>query len=202
MQGINIEELAAWGQQLITQLSWEAGDSKRVTWTPTPRLIRYYTTLGLLDRPAGFQGRTALYGPRHLLQVLAVKRLQGDGKTLDEIQPLLLNRSDESLATFLGLTLPLPPPKAAAPATATAPERPAEFWNDLPAPRAPAPRPPNRPAGRTLTSYEPIPGLQLLIDPSRLPAGLSPEDCIDAIIQVCRARLGEANLPESERPTP
>lgn len=195
MQGVNIEGLAAWGQQLIAQLGWEEGDSKRVAWTPTPRLIRYYTTLGLLDRPAGFRGRTALYGTRHLLQVLAIKRLQLDGKTLEAIQPLLLGRTDEGLAKLLGLTLPLPAPGAA---EAVAPAaRPAEFWHEVPAPRAPAP-----PPGRPLTTFEPIPGLQVLIDPARLPAGLSPEDCIDAIVQACQARLGEARLPESEEPTP
>ncbi|MBC7545278.1 MAG: hypothetical protein H7338_21345, partial [Candidatus Sericytochromatia bacterium] len=36
--------------------------SNRVSDLPNPRGIRYYTTLGLLDRPAAMQGRTALYG--------------------------------------------------------------------------------------------------------------------------------------------
>ena len=202
MQGVNIVGLAAWGQQLLSQLGWEEGDSRRVTWTPTPRLIRYYTTLGLLDRPAGFQGRTALYGPRHLLQVLAVKRLQLDGKSLDEIQPLLLGRTDAGLAALLGLALPLPAPEAPETATEPAPARPTDFWKEVPAPRAPASRPPERPAGRPLTSFEPIQGVQVLIDPARLPAGLSLDDCMDAIVQACAARLGEARLPESEGPTP
>jgi hypothetical protein len=30
------------------------------------------------------QGRTALYGPRHLLQVVAVKRRQAQGRSLAE----------------------------------------------------------------------------------------------------------------------
>lgn len=198
MQAVRIEELAAWGQQLISRLGWEEGDSRRVSWTLTPRLIRYYTTLGLLDRPAGFQGRTALYGPRHLLQVLAVKRLQLDGKSLEEVQPLLLGRSDESLAVSLGLTLPLP----ALEVPDSAPVRSTAFWKDVPAPRAPSARPPGRTPGRTLTSLEPLQGLQVLIDPARLPAGITPEDCIDAIVQACQARLGEAYLPECEEPTP
>ena len=40
---------------------------------PDRRTIRYYTTLGLLDRPAEMRGRTALYGQRHLLQLVAVE---------------------------------------------------------------------------------------------------------------------------------
>lgn len=202
MQRVKIEGLAAWGQQLISRLDWEEGDSRRVTWTPNPRLIRYYTTLGLLDRAADFQGRTALYGPRHLLQMLAIKRLQLDGKTLEEVQPLLLGRSDESLAALLGLALPLPDPGEPETASAPATARPAEFWKAVPTPQEPAPPPRHRAPGRPLTSFEPIPGLQVLIDPTRLPAGISLEDCIDAIGQACRARLGEADLPESEGPTP
>ena len=166
MQRVGIDSLAAWGQQLIARLDWAMGDSKRVTWTPNPRLIRYYTTLGLLDRPAAFQGRTALYGPRHLLQVLAIKRLQLDGKTLEDIQPLLYGRGDEALAALLGLTLPLPEP---------APTRPAAFWEEVPTPRDP---------GRTLVAFEPLPGVQLLIDPARLPAGLTPEACFHALAQL------------------
>ena len=32
---------------------------------PDARSIRYYTTLGLIDRPGEMRGRTALYGKRH-----------------------------------------------------------------------------------------------------------------------------------------
>ncbi|MBI4868621.1 MAG: MerR family transcriptional regulator [Candidatus Wallbacteria bacterium] len=63
-----------------------AGDSRRVRWMPDARTARYYTTVGLLDRPAGFEGRTALYGLRHLLQLVAIKRLQASGASLEEVQ--------------------------------------------------------------------------------------------------------------------
>ncbi len=63
-----------------------AGDSRRVRWMPDGRTARYYTTVGLLDRPAGFEGRTALYGLRHLLQLVAIKRLQASGASLEEVQ--------------------------------------------------------------------------------------------------------------------
>ncbi|MBY8850082.1 MerR family transcriptional regulator [Saccharothrix sp. MB29] len=58
----------------------------RVRELPNGRAIRWYTTIGLVDRPAGFRGRTALYGRRHLLQVVAVKKLQAAGRTLAEIR--------------------------------------------------------------------------------------------------------------------
>jgi len=69
----------------------------RVRGVPDARTIRYYTTLGLIDRPAQMRGRTALYGPRHLLQLVAVKRLQAHGLTLAEVQERLLGRTDAVL---------------------------------------------------------------------------------------------------------
>jgi hypothetical protein len=47
------------------------------------------------------QGRTALYGRRHLLQLVAIKRLQGQGLSLGELQQRLLglpNMALESVA--------------------------------------------------------------------------------------------------------
>ncbi len=54
----------------------------RVRDVPDRRAIRWYTTIGLVDRPLGMRGRTALYGPRHLLQLVAIKRRQAEGRSL------------------------------------------------------------------------------------------------------------------------
>jgi DNA-binding transcriptional MerR regulator len=75
-----------------------AGQSNRqVSDIPNGRTIRYYTTIGLVDRPARMRGRTGLYGPRHLLQIVAVKRLQVRGLSLAQIQGALTGASDEKL---------------------------------------------------------------------------------------------------------
>src|ERR1700722_789699 len=66
----------------------------RVRDVPDRRTIRYYTTLGLLDRPAEMKGRTALYGRRHLLQLVAIKQLQARGRSLAEVQQALLGQPD------------------------------------------------------------------------------------------------------------
>src|SRR4051794_22667256 len=76
---------------------YDGQQNRRVTDVPDTRSIRYYTTLGLLDRPAEMRGRTALYGPRHLWQLVAIKRLQADGHTLAEIQHELAAASDNTL---------------------------------------------------------------------------------------------------------
>jgi hypothetical protein len=70
----------------------------RVRELPDRRAIRWYTTTGLVDRPAGLRGRTALYGPRHLMQIVAVKRRQAQGHSLAEIQAELAGAPDERLA--------------------------------------------------------------------------------------------------------
>ena len=70
----------------------------RVRDVPDRRAIRWYTTTGLVDRPAGLRGRTALYGPRHLLQIVALKRRQAQGRSLAEIQAELAGAPDERLA--------------------------------------------------------------------------------------------------------
>jgi DNA-binding transcriptional MerR regulator len=74
--------------------------SGRVRDVPDLRTIRYYTTLGLLDRPAEMRGRTALYGPRHLLQLVAIKRLQARGLSLAAVQERVIGLSDASLRRF------------------------------------------------------------------------------------------------------
>jgi DNA-binding transcriptional MerR regulator len=117
-----------------------AGQSNgQVRGVPDQRTIRYYTTLGLLDGPAEMRGRTALYQRRHLLQLVAIKRLQAAGKSLAEIQTQLLGLSPAALTALARVPADLgeAPPSDSAPA---APPRAAEpFWSAVPAPVAATP---------------------------------------------------------------
>jgi hypothetical protein len=70
----------------------------RVRDMPNERLIRWYVTVGLLDPPLSRRGRVAWYGPRHLLQLVAVKRRQAEGRSLAEIQAELAGATNASLA--------------------------------------------------------------------------------------------------------
>lgn len=80
----------------------------RVSAAPDARTVRYYTTLGLLDRP-GYEGRQARYGPRHVRQLLAIKALQGASLPLAEIQRRLYGRSDAELESIVAaVTQPRP----------------------------------------------------------------------------------------------
>jgi DNA-binding transcriptional MerR regulator len=82
----------------------------RVTGVPDGRLIRWYTTIGLLDRPVIGPGRVAQYGPRHLLQLVAVKRLQAQGAPLAEIQLRLAGATDSTLQRIAALPAGLDDP--------------------------------------------------------------------------------------------
>src|SRR5512133_421618 len=95
--GWTLDELA---ERVGTALAVDyAGQpSGRVREVPDRRAIRWYTTIGLIDRPVAHRGRTALYGPRHLLQLVAVKRLQARGLPLVSIQQELAGATDAQLA--------------------------------------------------------------------------------------------------------
>jgi DNA-binding transcriptional MerR regulator len=109
-------------------VGYRGQSSGRVRDLPDQRAIRWYTTLGLVDRPNAMRGRTALYGRRHLLQLVAIKRLQAAGRSLAEVQQELAAASDERLERLADL-----------PATAAAPP-------GMATPAGPGPSAPPRPA--------------------------------------------------------
>jgi DNA-binding transcriptional MerR regulator len=118
--------------------------SSRVSDFPDPRTIRYYTTLGLVDRPVDWLGRTpsrrcgrtALYRRRHLLQLVAIKRLQAEGLSLAEVQARLLRaRTDSALEALARVPADLDAVPSPSPEGAPAP-RDERFWTAAPAPVA------------------------------------------------------------------
>lgn len=174
----------------------------QVSAVPDGRTLRYYATLGLLDRPAEVRGRRAYYGPRHLLQAVAVKALQAEGLPLQEIQHRLAGRSDEELrqltarpaATRFWRAAPAPAaPVAPSPAAAPAP---------VPAPAGAAAAPPPAEPSPDPVALRLAPGLTLVLDPQRAPA---PADldairtAADALVTLTR-RLGLAAPTSQEMP--
>ncbi|WP_099225133.1 MerR family transcriptional regulator [Mycobacterium persicum] len=155
----------------------------RVRELPDRRAVRWYTTAGLVDPPAK-QGRTAVYGPRHLLQIVAVKRLQAQGHSLAEIQAELAGATDATLRKVAAvpdavMAQPEPPSPEL-----SAPGRRNRFWA-----AQPAAQPAVEPAARgtdTVTTLAAVhlPGGALLV----LPAAPD-EDDIDAIHAAARPLL-------------
>jgi DNA-binding transcriptional MerR regulator len=134
--------------------------SGRVRDVPDRRTIRYYTTLGLIDRPAAMRGRTALYGLRHLLQLVAVKRLQAEGLSLAEVQARLVGRTDAALQGLArmpdGFDADSPPASALPPNGDD--RRAGRFWSEPPA---------DVPEPRTLTGLPLADGVTLLVEAAR-----------------------------------
>lgn len=134
----------------------------RVRDVPNERLIRWYATVGLVDPPLSRKGRVARYGQRHLLQLLAVKRRQAEGRTLAEIQQELAGATDEALAAAAGVP---GSGEADGSAPSAAPDR---FWARPPrAPLPPEPAPADRPdrGGRGLVhGLRLAPGVVLLLE--------------------------------------
>lgn len=95
----NLEQLSDRVAALLGD-DYDGQRSGRVRELPNTRTIRWYTTIGLVDRPLATRGRVALYGQRHALQLAAIKRLQAEGLTLAEVQERLLGASDDRLANL------------------------------------------------------------------------------------------------------
>jgi DNA-binding transcriptional MerR regulator len=123
-------------EQLVERVSaalaaeYPGAPNGRVREVPDRRSIRWYTTIGLVDRPLGTRGRTVLYGPRHLLQLVAIKRRQAAGRTLAEIQEELAGASEETLAAVA--RVPDRVLGAGEPPLSPQPPRP-PFWKAAPA---------------------------------------------------------------------
>ena len=161
-----LDELSTAVSRALT-VDYAGSVNGRVRDVPDRRTIRYYTTLGLLDRPAEMRGRTALYGRRHLLQLVAIKRLQAHGLSLAEIQARLVGISDRALARIARL----PDVEAPAPADPEGGRRAGPFWTEPP---AAVPEPGDAPdgaadeaAGLPLQGVALAAGAVLLLEPFR-----------------------------------
>ncbi|NUW31359.1 MerR family transcriptional regulator [Nonomuraea sp. SMC257] len=139
----------------------------RVREVPGERLIRWYTTIGLVDPPLSRRGRVARYGRRHLLQLVAVKRLQAAGLSIADIQMALAGATDAMLEGAAHPETDLEAPGAAGSASrpdgetdasreaAPGPDR---FWARAPRGRAPSPAPaPSLTPAPSPASHRPAP---------------------------------------------
>jgi hypothetical protein len=154
----------------------------RVRDVPNERLIRWYGTVGLVDPPLSRRGRVARYGRRHLLQLVAVKRRQAEGKSLAEIQVELAGATDAALAAVARVPAAGPlarggrpePAASAGPAASAEPQAvagPTRFWARQPG-RPVAEEPvadpgsvgAGVPAGGLVHGIRLAPGLLLLLD--------------------------------------
>ncbi|GAA3451488.1 MerR family transcriptional regulator [Dactylosporangium matsuzakiense] len=91
-----LDELIGRVAEVLGGATYAGAPNGRVRDVPDARAVRWYTTIGLVDRPV-MRGRTAWYGPRHLSQLVAVKRRQSQGYKIAEIQAELAEAPDDVL---------------------------------------------------------------------------------------------------------
>jgi hypothetical protein len=127
-----LDELVRRVAVALADPAYPGAPNGRVRQLPDRRAVRWYTTTGLVDRPL-MQGRTALYGARHLLQLVAVKRRQAEGRSLAEIQAELTGVTDATLRRVAAVPDELIEAEPREPAP-TGPSRRSRFWADPPPP--------------------------------------------------------------------
>lgn len=180
-----IEELTARVQQALGAADYDGVESGRVTDVPALRTIRYYTTLGLLDRPAQMQGRTAFYSTRHLLQLVAIKRLQAQGLPLSAVQEQLAGVPDAALrkvAQVPAHVMDAPLEDVNAEQAAAPSRRESAFW------RTPAAAPQPTPPEAQSQTFQTVLVHQQLMVMVQAAAPLSPQD-MEAVQQAAQALL-------------
>ncbi|MBD1913655.1 MULTISPECIES: MerR family transcriptional regulator [unclassified Leptolyngbya] len=96
----SLEELVQIANELLPQFLPEEKAHTRVREEVTPRLVRHYTSQGMLDEPLK-EGREARYTYRHLLQVLLVRRLLTEGYGASVIDTLARSKPDPDLEALL-----------------------------------------------------------------------------------------------------
>ena len=79
----------------------------KVTDMPTARTIRFYTANSLVDKPVSRKGVNALYGYRHLLQILSIKYLQSQYLPLLKIKSLVENADNRELEMLIPAIAPV-----------------------------------------------------------------------------------------------
>lgn len=130
---LSLPEFAAVAADAV-QASGAVPGNRQAKPIPAERMIRYYTARGLLPRP-GTRGRALTYGRTHLISLVAIKRLQGQGLSLDEIAERLAALSPRELELLAAI------PASAIPAGLGDPDGVAEarasraagrFWQAVP----------------------------------------------------------------------
>lgn len=187
-------------QYLPLDRSSRAGDEVN------PRLIRHYTTQGLLDPPLK-EGREARYLLRHLLQLLALRVLMAGGYSAQALHELLPGKTDAELLALLdggarlevhfprerqilGVVGPPPSPDASAPPSlsSAAPSNPAlAYLKGLTPSTAVVPptvKPVNSGGSDTYTRLPILPGIELHVARSaRLPRSVAEQARLSQLVQ-------------------
>jgi DNA-binding transcriptional MerR regulator len=178
---VGVAELAGEATRILTE-SGLAQARGTVSEVPDERTVRYYLTEGLVPPAEDKQGTASVFGYRHLLQLLVVKKLQSEHLPIRKIRDLVDGRTERELERLLGeegsqalrnealsyleklLIKPVTSPSQAAAATPPSPQVARQALSADALSSFAQPAPPNQPTssgGGTWARIEIEPGLEL-----------------------------------------
>lgn len=99
---VGVAGLADEAAKILTE-SGLAQERGTVSEVPDERTVRYYLTEGLVSPAEDKQGTASVFGYRHLLQLLVVKKLQSEHLPIRKIRDLVDGRTERELERLLGL---------------------------------------------------------------------------------------------------
>ncbi|BDB40786.1 MULTISPECIES: MerR family transcriptional regulator [Mycobacterium] len=150
MKLLTLPEFAAAAANAV-QASGAVPENRQAKAVPAERMVRYYTARGLLPRP-GNRGRALTYGRTHLVRLVAIKRLQGQGLSLDEIAARLAGMSAQEVEALAAIPASAMPAGLGDPEIAPEPARAAAaFWRTVPEAVAPT-----KPAEPSVTKLQAV----------------------------------------------
>jgi len=114
METLTLSQLLAAADAALRS-GYDGPADRRAGRIPNRRAFRFYAARRLIDPPAQMRGRVGLYTQLHLHQLIAIKRLQAEGKSLEEIGRKL----DGIDAAALGAAAAPPVPEHRPPAGAS-----------------------------------------------------------------------------------
>jgi DNA-binding transcriptional MerR regulator len=99
---VGVAELTDKAAKILAE-SGPAQERGTVSEVPDERTVRYYLSEGLLSPAEEKQGTASVFGYRHLLQLLVVKKLQSEHLPIRKIRELVDGRVERDLERLLGI---------------------------------------------------------------------------------------------------
>jgi len=99
---VGLPEFTAVAERVVNALNFEQSRGT-VTSVPVERTIRYYLAEGLIQPADERQGTASVFGYLHLLQLVAVKKLQAEHLPIRKIRELVQGKAEQELESLIGI---------------------------------------------------------------------------------------------------
>jgi len=100
---VGLPEFARVTEEVMSELGIEQRRGT-VSLVPDERTIRYYLAEGLIKPAEEKQGTASVFSYKHLLQLVAVKKLQAEHLPIRKIRELVTDKDEQQLESLLGVT--------------------------------------------------------------------------------------------------